>query len=177
MYRSASHWSIGLVILTGLLGCEPLPIPTEPSRSLLGVWLLDAEISAPVPTFGAEGVTPTSCHQSGPLAITEQRANGALSWTLEITTTCVPAYSRLEGSDFHKDNWDLTPWAHTRSDSIWITTPHSLFEIADTCTYTGVIRGEDPIRMSGNVVCDLAGSPFTGEPSPTFYGTWSASLP
>ncbi len=164
----------GLIALLSILGCE-LPIPSEPSRGILGVWILAAQISGP---SGSAWAT-TSCHQVGPLAITEQRANGALSWTLERTTTCHPTFRELEGQVFYQDTWERTPWARTRSDSIWITTPYAgLLPDDYVCTYSGSIRGERPPRMFGVVACDPPVNIFAGPPElPTLRGTWSAILP
>ena len=144
---------------------------TESDHSVLGNWHLTAQLTAYGTDWnGTETPTGTSCQQEGDLAVTEQRPDGRLSWSLDLTTVCSPP-SAFDGRRSFIDTWENTAWGWIQHDQVDITTPWDLPFLpppADSCNYRGRVRDGSPSSMLGNAVCGGSWG------SVSYRGSWTA---
>lgn len=193
MHKRSWIHSIGfLLALLAQAGCdltEPTPLEPDPSPSVLGEWILTATFDGWTASADTSGIRPgterrsgITCRQEGRLVVTEQKPNGALSWSLDRTTTCTPPSDDFKASDHFADTWERYRWGSVQDDSVEVRTPFpGLFPDHSSCTYAGTIKDRPPSRLAGDVTCSwyngLSCMLFSPCGLSYYQGTWEARRP
>lgn len=170
---------------------ETTPLEPNTAPSVLGEWDLTATFDEWTATADSSRIRPgterrsgITCRQKARLVVTEQKPSGALSWSLDRTTTCTPPSDDFEARDYFADTWERTRWGMVKDDSLKVRTPFpGLMPDHSSCTYAGTIQDRPPSRLAGDVICSWsAGSEpscFIISPCGVSYyeGTWEARRP
>jgi len=140
--------------------CVELTAPPEGAQGpMIGVWILTSLLT--------RDSLPSTCSEQSVFTITEQSAEGALSWTLNQTVDCQDQGAWLQGTHYYHDTWENTAWAVAWNNSVRIQTPDPWW--IPSCRYSGTVDAS-LTRMSGIVVCQDVST--TSRKLGNYRGTW-----